>query len=391
MGKPKFPISYMTILSNISTTQLNRSDGVDLSLLFKKERTLFKDQMEELQNKSSLEILHRLRKFCLYSWPVSMSEEEIKALKLIIFPDLSVYPIQSDDPIDRIEILDHKQENIAFKIGHGHRILLGVAGSGKSLILQKKAKILKDLDPDSRVLYLCYNKMLKDKIRQQMHGISCDVNNFHGLAQKLGIKIHDNGWKSSEQLGNELLDLAKSIEINQKYDAILIDEMQDFHPLWLKAVVSLLKDPENGDLIIAGDANQGLYQTKGFRWSDLGIKAQGRTYYFRNNYRNTKEILKVASLYSVYNESSSDEDTIRVVPVNVDNSVRTGQKPRVYRCKDRTSECNLASALVKFILQPKDKSYFKVNPIRPNEIGILYPLATKDMKPYLKKLVHLAT
>lgn len=386
MGKPKFPISYMTILSNISTNQLIRSDGVDLSLLFKQERTLFKDQMEELQNKSSSEILHQIRKFCLYSWPVSMTEEEIKALRLLIFPDLSASPIKPEDPLDKVEILDLKQENLAFKIGHGHRILLGVAGSGKSLILQKKTKILKKLDPDSHVLYLCYNKVLKDKIRQNMYGISCDVDNFHGLAQKLGIKLQDNGWKSSEQLGNELLEKSKSIDISQKYDAILIDEMQDFHPLWLKAITSLLKDPDNGDLIIAGDLNQGIYQTKGFRWSNLGIKAKGRTYYFRSNYRNTKEILKVASLYSVHHQSTDNEDSIGVVPVNCDNSVRTGQKPRVYRCKDRLSECNLASALVKFIVQPKENSYFKVNPIKPNEIGILYPLATKDMKGYLKKL-----
>ncbi|MFH0966935.1 MAG: 3'-5' exonuclease [Methanobacteriota archaeon] len=153
-----------------------------------------------------------------------------------------------------------------------------------------------------------------------------------------------------------------------------------------QAIISLLKDPQNGDLIIAGDINQGIYQNAAFTWSELGIKARGRTYYLRSNYRNTKEILKVAAPFSVFDKLTNDDDRVGIVPVNPEMSIRTGPKPYVYRCKDRAAECDLALKLVKHMLNPKEGTYFSKHPINPHDIGILYPLATKELKGYLKKI-----
>ena len=61
------------------------------------------------------------------------------------------------------------------------------------------------------------------------------------------------------------------------YDAVFIDEAQDFSKSWLTCAKLALKDPDDGDLLIVGDASQSLYQRRGFSWAEAGINARGRT------------------------------------------------------------------------------------------------------------------
>ena len=58
---------------------------------------------------------------------------------------------------------------------------------------------------------------------------------------------------------------------------MLIDEAQDFEPVWFRCVLAALQDPVDGDLLIVGDGNQGLYRQHKVSWKELGIQAQGRT------------------------------------------------------------------------------------------------------------------
>jgi superfamily I DNA and RNA helicase len=56
-----------------------------------------------------------------------------------------------------VKVLDKKQEELARDIGLGHRILFGVAGSSKTVLLIARAKLIARLNPSARVLVLCYN------------------------------------------------------------------------------------------------------------------------------------------------------------------------------------------------------------------------------------------
>jgi hypothetical protein len=38
----------------------------------------------------------------------------------------------------------------------------------------------------------------------------------------------------------------------------------------------LVRDPQNADILIVGDANQGIFKQSGIVWSKLGINARGR-------------------------------------------------------------------------------------------------------------------
>ena len=48
-----------------------------------------------------------------------------------------------------------------------------------------------------------------------------------------------------------------------RYDAVIIDEGQDFDPVWWIGVEQLLKSPSEGALYIFYDDNQQIYGTRG--------------------------------------------------------------------------------------------------------------------------------
>ena len=73
------------------------------------------------------------------------------------------------------------------------------------------------------------------------------------------------------------------------FDAVLIDEGQDFNDDMLKILLALLRP--GGQLFISLDSYQDLYMRRP-SWKSLGIKAGGRTHYLKKVYRNTKEIFE---------------------------------------------------------------------------------------------------
>ncbi|WP_339382773.1 UvrD-helicase domain-containing protein [Microcoleus asticus] len=65
-----------------------------------------------------------------------------------------------------IKTLDYRQECIVKAIGTGHRIIYGVAGSGKTLILLSRAKLLANkILENPRILIICYNRSLASYVK----------------------------------------------------------------------------------------------------------------------------------------------------------------------------------------------------------------------------------
>jgi len=81
----------------------------------------------------------------------------------------------------------------------------------------------------------------------------------------------------------------------RKYDAVLVDEGQDFTPEMFKVVAGLLNTATN-NLTIALDDNQNIYRPKA-QWKGLGIQARGRVHKLPGVYRNTAEIAGFASRF----------------------------------------------------------------------------------------------
>jgi hypothetical protein len=143
--------------------------------------------------------------------------------------------------------------------------ILGGAGSGKTAVVRSWAK--RAVERGERVLAVCFNKPVsellvpryfKDKVT---HGTFHDV--LVRLLQPLGFEVPNpptpDFW--SEGLAREFLGRIDQIE--ERFDTVIVDEAQDFSPLWLEALTALLDPDGPGRVLIAADPTQDIYQ-KGF-------------------------------------------------------------------------------------------------------------------------------
>jgi superfamily I DNA/RNA helicase len=118
-----------------------------------------------------------------------------------------------------------------------------------------------------------------------------------------------------------------------QYQAILIDEGHDFESAWLKLTAQMVDSATNCLLLLYDDA-QSIYQRRRaqqFSFKSLGIQAQGRTTILKINYRNTRQILKTASMVAadlLKSEDSADDGVPLVHPVSCG---REGHEPVVIR------------------------------------------------------------
>jgi superfamily I DNA/RNA helicase len=161
------------------------------------------------------------------------------------------------------------------------------------------------------------------------------------------------------------------------YDAVLIDEAQDFAPSWFRCALAVMKDPLDGDLVIVSDGNQGLYRRAGISWQSLGVRARGRTYHksfdLDTNYRNTREIVALAKHFASTSTANEDEG-IACVPVDPAKARRSiGIRPVLFQERFRSAECNRAIALVSNLMAGKFLEYDLPHPLKGHEIGILLP------------------
>jgi len=213
---------------------------------------------------------------------------------------------------DQVKLLDEEQEKLARELGEGHRLIFGVAGSGKTVLLIARARILAKRHPDWKILILCYNKLLRKQIFNMLNPQDYDaditISTFHGWARNYILNAddefsslyHEANKRAKEEDKKDdffqefvpkiLNQMIKSQGENQLlYDAILIDEAQDFEQVWFEPIMQLL-NPDTNSLLITCDGLQGIYARKRFTWSSVGIQARGRVKRFDKSYRIPIEI-----------------------------------------------------------------------------------------------------
>lgn len=194
------------------------------------------------------------------------------------------------------EDLDKEQTKVRNMNTKGHALVRGIAGSGKSLVLRNRVE--KIIDEFDNILILSYNRFmsgwLKSKLREK--GISRKVtcNTFHSWAY--GNLKYDYKFDKNDDSRAQIIDLAKNSEL--KYQAILVDEAQDFYDEWFRALLEILDD-NTKSLFFVYDNTQSVYgqshrRKQDWTWRKLGIDVVGRSQIFDVNYRNSPEILELA-------------------------------------------------------------------------------------------------
>lgn len=138
----------------------------------------------------------------------------------------------------------------------------GCAGSGKTLLAAEKASRL--AQQGFRVLLTCFNKNLAIYLRLRLKpSPNLEVIHFHGLCSDLAERAHIRPvFRDKKEYVNQLLPQAlmdAADRLNVRYDAIVVDEGQDFRENYWIPLQTLLHDPDDGILYIFFDDNQRIY------------------------------------------------------------------------------------------------------------------------------------
>jgi hypothetical protein len=140
--------------------------------------------------------------------------------------------------------------------------IAGCAGSGKTLVALEKSLRLES--EGFSVLFLCNNPYLAKDLNNKTYNSKIQVYSFPDWINSIinnEFENNTNEWTFYFEPTDEQLNLALNalLESNRKYDAIVVDEGQDFREDWWILIEAALNDTENGIIYIFHDDNQALY------------------------------------------------------------------------------------------------------------------------------------
>lgn len=316
------------------------------------ERCLFRDDLEAgIQGGSAF----RRRVVQLVGGPTRdpISEEVEKVHRAIIHPDTVIGSRQLPFPTSAAErdkaellVLDRKQEALAKSLGVGHRVIRGVAGSGKTLVLTYRARLLAETYPRQAVLVTCFTRSLAARLRQQLApwpNIAVKTLDTLMAQARRAADLDPADYKacSREELADRALAaLDARPDGVSHYHHVLIDEAQDFPTPALRFAVRLLVEGSDSLLAVA-DPVQNIYRTR-FTWRAAGINAVGRTRWLDQSYRNTREIQELAHNFVMAGgdfDISADPDPENEVMIAAPTfSARSGPMPLLLDAPSRPGE-----------------------------------------------------
>ncbi len=196
-----------------------------------------------------------------------------------------------------VHLTEQQYAFLSFIQNHTHAAISGCAGSGKTFLAIEKARQLAQYE-QKKVLFTCYNQGLANYIGDFLgYNKVFDVFNFHQLcfywARKAGLKIPSSQENSpdyfNQTLTNLLLDAINIV--GAPYDAIIVDEGQDFRAEWWDILPFVLQYPDDDYFYVFYDDNQRVY----FDRSPIPIKE--KPFRLDINCRNTQHIAKVVEQF----------------------------------------------------------------------------------------------
>lgn len=350
-GKLAFPWSYGVVLPNITRTQF---DKAELAHAIEPHRVICQDEMGEQVEPEALQ--SRLWDMFPFMMGGVMSLPQMDRVRWIMFPEVRVQVTgelfdDSDEAADLpsiMRVMDLQQEQLARSLGDGHRVIHGVAGSGKTMLLGYRAEHLAKAQTAASkpILILCYNEPLARQIARVMtaKGIADRVHavHFHKwcrqqlVAYGQDLPPQNLSWDAFfEDMVQRVITGVDRRQIpSGQYQAVLIDEGHDFAPEWLRLVVQMV-DPTTNSLLVLYDDAQSIYErtqkSKNFSFKSVGIQAQGRTTILKINYRNTRQILQTASLVAADLLTAEDKDDDGVPLLKPVSCGRDGEAPLIIR------------------------------------------------------------
>jgi hypothetical protein len=282
--------------------------------------------LDEFENDLRGWIMNRLGE----SDGLSFMEQSLGKDGLNALEDLLAHPFQLHVPMGkilaqddtRIETLTHQQFHILSTILDIPRaVISGGAGTGKTLLAMEEA--IRCANAGMRVLLTCYNRPLSEEIGRRFDPWKMiTVATFHELcfrfANKAGIKVPEKQPPDElfKKIYPEILIQALEAMPQQRFDAIIVDEGQDFIPAYISALDVALNTGGKGLFRIFIDSNQSVYGNKTIIPENFHLVPIRLTL----NIRNTKKIHSIVKdYYSGYTIDSIGPEGIKVEWIPADS------------------------------------------------------------------------
>ncbi|MGD7733739.1 NERD domain-containing protein [Propionibacteriaceae bacterium G57] len=173
----------------------------------------------------------------------------------------------------------------------------GGAGSGKTWLAMEHARRLADgrhTGRRERVAVVCYSYGLAEFLQRELLGGGSRgkqpkfVGTFEALANRWGIDTssatRDNSAFWEQELPRLMAERADQLGDDERFDAIIVDEAQDFAEEWWHALLRGLRDPDGGRLGVYTDEHQRVFP----RFGDPPVQLVPLV--LDHNLRNTRQI-----------------------------------------------------------------------------------------------------
>lgn len=392
-GKLCFPWGYGVVFPNITRKQWNEAiSEEDQELVLPPHRLICKDEMTATADPEAFQA--RLWGMFEYAFGEKLTLPQIDRIRWQLFPEIRINAPQQnlfgggDQDEDRVggetsegkeliipdivRVMDLQQEQIAKSMGDGHRVIHGVAGSGKTLILGYRCLHLAQT-VTKPILVLCFNITLAARLRSFIaeKGIEekVQVHHFHewcGLQRKTyNVDIIQGDAPYWEREVETVIQAVDKDQIPRaQYSAVMIDEGHDFEQEWLKLIVQMI-DPDTNSLLLLYDDAQSIYKKRSLKFplSSAGIEARGRTTILRLNYRNTREILSFAYDFAKDFLQAQDADDDHVPLIAPEVAGTSGPPPQFRRFDNFNDEARYIARCVR---------KWHVNGLPLNNIAVIY-------------------
>lgn len=212
-------------------------------------------------------------------------------------------------------------------------LVLGSAGTGKTVLAVARAQQL--ARDGFRTLLVCYNELLGEQLAKSLDNTpNLTTSTYHGLCmgaarkakRSIPTELTESWWE------NEAPDLLLTSSGNSEdgYDAVVVDEGQDFSPLWLDSLRLVLNSGKASPFFVFADPRQDIWKRQ---WRD--DEDYPFSWELTLNLRNTEPIARKVSAIAGFD----------CVPTGV-----TGPKPE-WRCPvgDKVEEGDVLDTLQRLI------------------------------------------
>ena len=333
--------------------------------------------------------IERVLRFWKQSDTDSLGALGVDLVEQILCGSIEVRPLLSvqlaHEEVVRIRLTDQQARVLRIIGGRTRALIGGGAGTGKTLIALEKARRV--ALAGGCALLICYNRRLADVLRAAHTDVKgMEVLSYHQLCERRIARAREvsgqdtlaeaqNAYSGADLYDVQLpfaLALANEV-VPEKYDAVIVDEAQDFSDEYWLGVEDLLSDRRNGHLYVFFDPNQMLYKRRGaFPISD-------EPFWLTTNCRNTQYIHRAA--YQYYRGEVIDPPEISGAPIaELVSESGGGQADAITREIGRlmTAEGLRPSDIIVLVMGKPKQSYYDLLRARRLVRGVRWAIETDD-------------